>query len=103
MSAARLLVTGRKLRPLCLLTPQALEEFQGVAVEEPNAVLVGTAPQEMHYERLNEALQVLMREGSELIAEPRSVGWAFKAREAFGHGSMALCKVFRPRRGTKPE
>eukprot|EP00435_Cladocopium_sp_Y103_P015131 s2413_g3.t1 len=69
LSAAKSHVAMRKLRPLCLLTKAAMEEFEDVAMENPNAVVVGTAPTEMHYKRLTEAMRVLMEEeDSELIA-----------------------------------
>lgn len=68
LSAAKSHVAIRKLRPLCLLTKAAMEEFEDVAMERPNAVVIGTAPAEMHYKRLTEAMRVLMDEDSELIA-----------------------------------
>ncbi|CAJ1384371.1 unnamed protein product [Effrenium voratum] len=68
LSAARALVAQSDRRPLSLLTAEALEEFHGLETQEPNAVVVGTAPEHMHYQRLNEALEVLLREGSQLIA-----------------------------------
>ncbi|CAE7846160.1 Hdhd2 [Symbiodinium microadriaticum] len=69
LRAARHFVKQRKLRPLCLLSSAAMEEFRDVAQEEPNAVVVGTAPEHMHYERLTEAMRVLQAsEDSHLIA-----------------------------------
>eukprot|EP00439_Symbiodinium_sp_Y106_P067283 s552_g11.t1 len=59
LRAARHFVKQRKLRPLCLLSSAAMEEFRDVPQEEPNAVVVGTAPEHMHYERLTEAMRVL--------------------------------------------
>jgi len=69
LAAVRRFVDQKQLRPLFLLTDAALLEFEGVPTHEPNAVVVGTAPEDFHYERLNEAARVLLRdERSELIA-----------------------------------
>jgi len=68
LSAARNHVVQRQLRPMCLLTKGAMEEFQDFETEKPNAVVIGTAPDEMHYKRLTEAMRVLMEKESELIA-----------------------------------
>lgn len=48
---------------------QALEDFAGVPTNDPNAVIVGTSPEHLHYEGLNEAVRILMEsEDSQLIA-----------------------------------
>lgn len=60
LGAARNLIIQRKLKPLLLLSPEALEDFKGLqcsANEEPNAVVIGLAPTEFHYDRLNEAFR----------------------------------------------
>jgi HAD superfamily hydrolase (TIGR01458 family) len=57
LSAARRVVESRKLRPLLLLQKEALEDFDGICLEYPNAVLVGLAPQLFSYEVLNEAFR----------------------------------------------
>lgn len=62
LGAARNLIIQRKLKPLLLLSPEALEDFQGLhcpAGEEPNAVVIGLAPTEFYYDRLNEAFRYL--------------------------------------------
>ncbi|XP_044746423.1 haloacid dehalogenase-like hydrolase domain-containing protein 2 isoform X2 [Coccinella septempunctata] len=70
LAAARNLLECRKWKSLLLLSPEALEDFEGLGCEKeenPNAVLVGLAPNEFHYERLNEAFRCLLN-GSQLIA-----------------------------------
>lgn len=60
LGAARNLIIDRKLKPLLLLAPEALEDFEGLqcpAGEDPNAVVIGLAPTEFHYDRLNEAFR----------------------------------------------
>ncbi|CAK9005257.1 unnamed protein product [Durusdinium trenchii] len=44
LSAARALVEQQQLKPLCLLAPEAMEEFQDFPASEATAVVVGTAP-----------------------------------------------------------
>ncbi|XP_044272827.1 haloacid dehalogenase-like hydrolase domain-containing protein 2 [Tribolium madens] len=70
LAAAKYLIMSRQLKPLLLLSPEALEDFEGLAcpVEaNPNAVVIGLAPNEFHYERLNDAFRCLLN-GAELIA-----------------------------------
>lgn len=60
LGAARNLIIDRKLKPLLLLSPEALEDFEGLhcpSNEQPNAVVIGLAPTEFHYDRLNEAFR----------------------------------------------
>ena len=45
------------LRPFCLLQDEAMEDFAGLDMTNPNAVVVGLAPDSMNYERLNEAFR----------------------------------------------
>lgn len=70
LSAARSLIVDRQLKPLLLLSPEALEDFEGLSCEEcdkPNAVVIGLAPNEFHYNKLNEAFRHLL-DGAQLIA-----------------------------------
>ncbi|KAH9494901.1 Haloacid dehalogenase-like hydrolase domain-containing protein 2 [Bulinus truncatus] len=67
LSAARKLIDDQKLRPYFLIDKQALEDFEGVPTDKPNAVVVGLAPDEFHYENMNKAMRLLL-EGSKLIA-----------------------------------
>ncbi|XP_033100618.1 haloacid dehalogenase-like hydrolase domain-containing protein 2 [Anneissia japonica] len=67
LTAARQLVENQNLRPMLLLDDCALEDFEGISQENPNAVLVGLAPQHFNYEKLNSAFSLLM-EGHPLIA-----------------------------------
>ncbi|KAJ7389030.1 Haloacid dehalogenase-like hydrolase domain-containing protein 2 [Desmophyllum pertusum] len=67
LTAARRLVDQRNLRPMLLLQPDAIEDFKGVDVDNPNAVVVGLAPDCFNYELLNKAFRLLL-EGCPLIA-----------------------------------
>lgn len=53
-----------------LLSPEAMEDFVDISSvdnNKPNAVVIGLAPTEFHYERLNEAFRCLLN-GAQLIA-----------------------------------
>lgn len=70
LSAARALLIKRQLKPLLLVSPEALEDFQDVTCPKdaaPDAVVIGLAPSEFHYERLNDAFRCVL-DGAELIA-----------------------------------
>lgn len=72
LAAARSLVEREQLRPMLILGTDALEDFAGLPQDEPNAVVIGMAPEELHYRRLTEAMRVLLKEDSRLIAVNKS-------------------------------
>lgn len=60
LSAARKVLESRNLKPMLLLSPEAIEDFEHLKCpqnETPNAVVIGLAPTEFYYERLNEAFR----------------------------------------------
>ncbi len=57
LTAARRLVGREKLRPLLLLEQSALEDFDGVDTDDPNAVVVGLAPSLFDYKHMNDAFR----------------------------------------------
>ncbi|XP_055873339.1 haloacid dehalogenase-like hydrolase domain-containing protein 2 isoform X3 [Biomphalaria glabrata] len=67
LSAARKLIDEKQLRPFFLIDKRALEDFEGVPTHDPNAVVVGLAPDEFHYENMNKAMR-LLHNGAQLIA-----------------------------------
>ncbi|KAK9693582.1 Haloacid dehalogenase-like hydrolase [Popillia japonica] len=69
LGAARSLIIQRKLKPLFLLSSEAMEDFEDLVYKDdkPNAVVIGLAPSEFHYEKLNEAFRCLL-DGAHLIA-----------------------------------
>ncbi|KIH49935.1 hypothetical protein ANCDUO_19989 [Ancylostoma duodenale] len=58
--AARNFVEQRKLRPMLMLAKEALEDFDGIDTSNPNAVVVGLAPSEFHFEKLNDAFKLVL-------------------------------------------
>lgn len=60
LGAAQSIIESRKLKPMLLLSPDAIEDFEHLKCppnETPNVVVIGLAPTEFHYERLNEAFK----------------------------------------------
>lgn len=60
LGAAQTLIKQRKLKPMLLLAPEALEDFENLGCpknEKPDSVIVGLAPNEFHYDKLNEAFR----------------------------------------------
>lgn len=58
--AARQLIDNKKLKPMLFLAPEAMEDFSDVEVknnETPDAVVIGLAPTEFHYDKLNTAFR----------------------------------------------
>ncbi|VDK70112.1 unnamed protein product [Cylicostephanus goldi] len=58
--AARNYVEQNKLRPMLILAKEAMEDFQGVDTSNPNAVVIGLAPAEFHFEKLNDAFKLVL-------------------------------------------
>ncbi|XP_013408595.1 haloacid dehalogenase-like hydrolase domain-containing protein 2 [Lingula anatina] len=87
LTAARNLVEARKIRPLCFLEDEAKEDFEGIGVEDPNAVVVGLAPSYFNYEPLNKAFNLLI-EGASLIAIHKARYYKKKDGLALGPGGF---------------
>ncbi|KAF5295498.1 hypothetical protein FQR65_LT10486 [Abscondita terminalis] len=69
LGAAKSLIINRNLRPILLLAPEAMEDFVGLeceALDKVNAVVIGLAPTEFHYDRLNQAFRCILG-GAQLI------------------------------------
>ncbi|XP_074661679.1 haloacid dehalogenase-like hydrolase domain-containing protein 2 [Tubulanus polymorphus] len=67
LTAARRLVERRRLRPRLFLEEVALEDFQGIDCNDPNAVVVGLAPTKFNYADMNDAFRLVLN-GASLIA-----------------------------------
>lgn len=85
LSAARTLLETHKLRPYFLVDRKAMEDFKGIAEENPNAVVVGLAPDEFTYENLNKAMRFL-QDGAQLIAIHKARYYQRKDGRALGPG-----------------
>ncbi|PIK55530.1 putative haloacid dehalogenase-like hydrolase domain-containing protein 2 [Apostichopus japonicus] len=66
LTAARNYVEKQNARPMLLLSEDALRDFSGISTDNPNAVVVGLAPESFNFGTLNKAFsntqsQVLQR------------------------------------------
>lgn len=71
LRAARRVLEQRGLRPLLLVHPDVVTEFDGVPREDPTAVLVGDAGDALDYAHLNRAFRLLVG-GASLLAINRN-------------------------------
>ncbi|KAE8906059.1 hypothetical protein PF005_g24079 [Phytophthora fragariae] len=90
---ARGFLEQRSLRPLLLVDPSLEEEFDGLDRTNPNAVVVGLAPEHFHYSKLNEAFRVLL-EGGSLIALHEARYFAGKDGLNIGPGAFVKALEF---------
>ncbi|KAK6618556.1 Haloacid dehalogenase-like hydrolase domain-containing protein 2 [Polyplax serrata] len=70
LHAARDLLQREKLQPLLLIDNAAWEdfsEFKNIQNDDIDAVVIGLAPSEFHYDQLNKAFRLIMK-GAKLIA-----------------------------------
>ncbi|XP_008324338.1 haloacid dehalogenase-like hydrolase domain-containing protein 2 [Cynoglossus semilaevis] len=85
VSAARSLLEQNQHRPLLLLEDSALEDFTGIDTSEPNAVVVGLAPDHFNYQTLNTAFRMIL-DGAPLIAIHKARYYKRKDGLALGPG-----------------
>ncbi|GFS02848.1 haloacid dehalogenase-like hydrolase domain-containing protein 2 [Elysia marginata] len=85
LSAARTLLETKELRPYFLVDKNAMEDFKGISGDDPNAVVVGLAPDEFTYENLNKAMR-LLHSGAQLIAIHKARYYQRKDGRALGPG-----------------
>ncbi|KAG1090764.1 hypothetical protein G6F42_019608 [Rhizopus arrhizus] len=52
LSACRDMITSKRLRPFLIMEDAAMDEFKGIDVANPNAVVVGLAPTKFNYEKV---------------------------------------------------
>ncbi|XP_033376352.1 haloacid dehalogenase-like hydrolase domain-containing protein 2 [Parus major] len=62
LTAARNLLEQQQVRPLLLVDDKALPDFTGIGTDNPNAVVVGLAPEHFHYEMMNRAFRCAKQE-----------------------------------------
>ncbi|KAM3599474.1 uncharacterized protein V6R79_006516 [Siganus canaliculatus] len=85
LSAARSLLEQKQHRPLLLVEDSALEDFTGIDTSEPNAVVIGLAPDHFNYETLNKAFRMIL-DGAPLIAIHKARYYKRKDGLALGPG-----------------
>nr|XP_020662198.1 haloacid dehalogenase-like hydrolase domain-containing protein 2 isoform X1 [Pogona vitticeps] len=85
LTAARNLVEQKQLRPLLLVEDNALRDFRGIDTNEPNAVVIGLAPDHFNYQMMNKAFRLIL-DGAPLIAIHKARYYKRKDGLALGPG-----------------
>uniref|UniRef100_A0A8C7E412 Haloacid dehalogenase-like hydrolase domain-containing protein 2 n=1 Tax=Naja naja TaxID=35670 RepID=A0A8C7E412_NAJNA len=67
LTAARNLLEQKKFRPLLMVEKNALHDFTGLDTSDPNAVVIGLAPDQFNYPTMNKAFRLVL-DGAPLIA-----------------------------------
>ncbi|XP_067130243.1 haloacid dehalogenase-like hydrolase domain-containing protein 2 [Centruroides vittatus] len=83
--AAKELIVSRQLRPMLFLEKIAMEDFNDIETENPNAVVIGLAPSTFHYENLNKAFRLLLN-GAHFIGIHKGRYYKLKDGLALGPG-----------------
>ncbi|XP_006627316.1 haloacid dehalogenase-like hydrolase domain-containing protein 2 [Lepisosteus oculatus] len=85
LTAARSLVEQQNVRPLLLVENSALEDFSGIETSDPNAVVIGLAPDHFNYQTMNKAFRLIL-DGAPLIAIHKARYYKRKDGLALGPG-----------------
>ncbi|XP_072309886.1 haloacid dehalogenase-like hydrolase domain-containing protein 2 [Eucyclogobius newberryi] len=85
LTAARSLLEQKQHRPLLLVDDSALEDFTGIDTSDPNAVVIGLAPDHFNYETMNKAFRMVL-DGAPLIAIHKARYYKRKDGLALGPG-----------------
>ncbi|XP_073440865.1 haloacid dehalogenase-like hydrolase domain-containing protein 2 isoform X1 [Dendrobates tinctorius] len=85
LTAARNLLEQKDVRPMLLVDDSALPDFEGIATDSPNAVLIGLAPEHFNYQRLNQAFRLAL-DGAPIIAIHKARYYKKKDGLALGPG-----------------
>ena len=65
-----------------------MEDFDGLQTENPNAVVIGLAPDKLGYENMNKAFSMILNEGAHLMAIHKSRYYQTKHGLALGPGAF---------------
>ncbi|XP_077202845.1 haloacid dehalogenase-like hydrolase domain-containing protein 2 [Paroedura picta] len=85
LTAARNLLEEKRVRPLLLVEDSALRDFSGLDTHDPNAVVIGLAPDQFNYEMMNQAFRLIL-DGAPLIAVHKARYYKRKDGLALGPG-----------------
>ncbi|GAU98294.1 hypothetical protein RvY_09458 [Ramazzottius varieornatus] len=88
MTAARKILEAKKWRPWLLVSDEALEDFEGISTDNPNAVVVGLAPERLNYANMNMAFDMVFNRGAHLMAIHKSRYYQTKHGLALGPGAF---------------
>uniref|UniRef100_T1JMV9 Haloacid dehalogenase-like hydrolase domain-containing protein 2 n=1 Tax=Strigamia maritima TaxID=126957 RepID=T1JMV9_STRMM len=87
LTAARQLIVAKDVRPMFFLEGAAMEDFDGISTQDPNAVVIGLAPTSFHYEKLNTAFRLILN-GAPLIAVHKARYYQTPDGPSLGPGSF---------------
>ncbi|XP_061469975.1 haloacid dehalogenase-like hydrolase domain-containing protein 2 isoform X2 [Rhineura floridana] len=85
LTAARNLLEQKQVRPLLLVEDNALHDFKGIETNDPNAVVIGLAPDHFNYQMMNKAFRLIL-DGAPLIAIHKARYYKRKDGLALGPG-----------------
>ncbi|XP_044132250.1 haloacid dehalogenase-like hydrolase domain-containing protein 2 [Bufo gargarizans] len=85
LTAARNLLEQKNVRPMLMVDDGALPDFEGIATDSPNAVLIGLAPEHFNYQSMNQAFRLAL-DGAPLIAIHKARYYKKKDGLALGPG-----------------
>ncbi|EGT47117.1 hypothetical protein CAEBREN_30791 [Caenorhabditis brenneri] len=66
--AARDLILQNHYRPFFILDDRAMEDFEGIPTEDPNAVVIGLAPEKFNDSTMTAAFRLIKEKNASLIA-----------------------------------
>uniref|UniRef100_A0A131XAZ7 Haloacid dehalogenase-like hydrolase domain-containing protein 2 n=1 Tax=Hyalomma excavatum TaxID=257692 RepID=A0A131XAZ7_9ACAR len=93
LTAARSFIEVRNLRPHLMVSEAAMEEFQGLDTTDPNAVLIGLAPEKFDYGPMNEAFRLVLK-GALLVAIHKARYYRTNENLALGPGPFVKALEF---------
>lgn len=85
LTAARCLIDKLQVRPMLMLEDAAMEDFNGVSMDQCNAVVVGLAPNRFDYETMTKAFKLILG-GASFIAIHKSRYFQTSEGPALGPG-----------------
>ncbi|CAI2354599.1 unnamed protein product [Caenorhabditis sp. 36 PRJEB53466] len=68
LCAARDLILKNRYRPFFMLDEKAMEDFEGIPTDDPNAVVIGLAPEKFNDSTMTEAFRLIKENNAALIA-----------------------------------
>ncbi|OQV18064.1 Haloacid dehalogenase-like hydrolase domain-containing protein 2 [Hypsibius exemplaris] len=88
LTAARKILEAKKWRPWFIVSDEAMEDFDGLPTENPNAVVIGLAPEKLNHENMNKAFDMIFNQGAHLVAIHKSRYYQTKHGLALGPGAF---------------
>nr|XP_060617206.1 haloacid dehalogenase-like hydrolase domain-containing protein 2 [Anolis sagrei ordinatus]XP_060617207.1 haloacid dehalogenase-like hydrolase domain-containing protein 2 [Anolis sagrei ordinatus] len=89
LTAAKNLIEQKQVRPLLLVEDNALRDFEGIDTNNPNAVVIGLAPDHFNYQTMNKAFRLIL-DGAPLIAIHKARYYKRKDGLALGPGPFVM-------------